>query len=195
MGPCPVTPAPSALTSAQCFPSVPNDPPVRRNPADRTVRSLTSCIRPSPSDAPSAAAPPPHAPIPAHAQPRLPRILPLGMGSFLRFRSPGRPSRSSASIGVHPRRNPLLPLGMGCFLRFPPGPRRAARRPAPRPGLVQRTLLAGTALGLAVHCPTAGHGVLPPSRSPLLPARSRSGFASAKAGRRAKEGRSIFDHA
>ena len=29
----------------------------------------------------------------------------------------------------------------------------------------------------------------PPSRSPLLPARSRSGFASAKAGRRAKEGR------
>jgi hypothetical protein len=33
--------------------------------------------------------------------------------------------------------------------------------------------------------PGVGTG-FPPSRSPLLPARSRSGFASAKAGRRAK---------
>jgi hypothetical protein len=72
----------------------------------------------------------------------------------LRVESSGARSASAAGHGVLPSNS----VGTAQAAR-------PIRRPAPRPGLVQRTLLGGTALGLGltVRPPVAaGHGVLPP---------------------------------
>jgi hypothetical protein len=92
-------------------------------------------------------------------------------------------------IRVHPRASAAKPLptaGHGVLPSIPAGTPPAAlpaRRPAPLPGLVRRTLLGSTALGLGltVRPPVpAGHGLLPlisagtpAGRPPSPPRRSR----------------------
>ncbi|MGE0118448.1 MAG: HGGxSTG domain-containing protein [Dongiaceae bacterium] len=89
-----------------------------------------------------------HAPSPTTAAPSTASAPPR-----LRAESSGARGASAAGHGVLPSNSVTTPPAA-----------RPIHRPTPRPGLVQRTLLGGTALGLGlpVRPPVAaGHGVLP----------------------------------